>query len=359
VPKKSEFPGLKIVRNRKSDGTVETYVYHRATGHRIDHAYGSPAFIREYRELQSGISAAVQRGTLEDVVNRYRKDSRFTRLKPRTRYEYDRYLEPFLLVMGRLPIRSIRRKHILAFLDEQWGERAASRNRCLATIQAVFRYAQDYEFVEVSVAHAIRKDAEGEPYRAWEPYEIEKFRDRWPLGTRERLAFELFYGTIQRHGDVRDMTYADLDYDGIRKTKSEAFPAIETDVVEAVNAWIETRTALAIESNKDAPRKAPIPLRPPKTEHLLMSLNLRQPLGPSGLTHLMTEAIRLAGLPNDLVAYALRHTAITEMRDEGASFEDIAGVTGHKDTRTVARYAKTSDRRNAAARALAVRKKVR
>lgn len=45
-----------------------------------------------------------------------------------------------------------------------------------------------------------KKSAKGFP--AWERTEADAFRKKWPLGTRERLAFEIFDGTGLRISDV-------------------------------------------------------------------------------------------------------------------------------------------------------------
>ena len=47
-------------------------------------------------------------------------------------------------------------------------------------------------------------------YHTWTDAEIAQFERRWPLGTRERLAFALLLYTGQRGGDVAKMLRADI-----------------------------------------------------------------------------------------------------------------------------------------------------
>lgn len=45
-----------------------------------------------------------------------------------------------------------------------------------------------------------------EGFHAWTEHEIEVFEVKWPVGTNERLGFDLLLYTAQRSGDVRQMT---------------------------------------------------------------------------------------------------------------------------------------------------------
>jgi integrase len=49
--------------------------------------------------------------------------------------------------------------------------------------------------------------------RSWTEDEIKTYRARWPLGTKERLAFELFLNTGQRRSDVVRMVWSHIEAD--------------------------------------------------------------------------------------------------------------------------------------------------
>ena len=55
-----------------------------------------------------------------------------------------------------------------------------------------------------------------EELHTWTEEEITQFEERWPNGTRERLAFALLLYTGQRGSDVYRMTWADVAGDVIR-----------------------------------------------------------------------------------------------------------------------------------------------
>ena len=82
------------------------------------------------------------------------------------------------------------------------------------------RCAGDYHGIDIgwldrNPALGIKKPRLGE-VRSWSDSEIAAFETRWPVGTRERLAFGLMLFTGQRRTDVFRMTWADINGDEIR-----------------------------------------------------------------------------------------------------------------------------------------------
>jgi integrase len=82
------------------------------------------------------------------------------------------------------------------------------------------RCAGDYHGIDIgwldrNPALGIKKPRLGE-VRSWSDSEIAAFETRWPVGTRERLAFGLMLFTGQRPTDVFRMTWADINGDEIR-----------------------------------------------------------------------------------------------------------------------------------------------
>lgn len=70
----------------------------------------------------------------------------------------------------------------------------------------------------------IKKFAEGE-FHTWTDVEIEKFEQRWPIGSRERLAFALFLYTGQRASDVAKMSWSEVSDDGIWVSSARPKPS--------------------------------------------------------------------------------------------------------------------------------------
>lgn len=77
-------------------------------------------------------------------------------------------------------------------------------------------------------------------FHSWTEVEIDQFRNRWPLGTRERLALELYLWTDQRRCDVYRMGRAHIQKSRIQitqqKTGKVLWIALAPQLLAAINA---------------------------------------------------------------------------------------------------------------------------
>ena len=71
--------------------------------------------------------------------------------------------------------------------------------------------------------------------------EIAAFEARWPIGTRERVAFALLLNTGQRLDDVWLMSWRDLEGPGINvvqgKTKTRLWIPLHPDLAAVLQQW--------------------------------------------------------------------------------------------------------------------------
>src|SRR5215813_1977907 len=85
--------------------------------------------------------------------------------------------------------------------------------------------------------------------------------------------------------------------------------------------------------------------RPPSTSRHLF-LYCRAPFRPladaTAISRIATRALRRAGITSSsrLGAHTFRHTAASQMVNQGASFKDVADVLGHRSLQTTGIYAK-------------------
>ena len=82
----------------------------------------------------------------------------------------------------------------------------------------------------------------------------------------------------------------------------------------------------------------------PSSRHLF--LYCQAPLHPltdaTAISRIATRALRRAGITSSarLGAHTFRHTAASQMVNQGASFKDVADVLGHRSLQTTGIYAK-------------------
>jgi len=103
---------------------------------------------------------------------------------------------------GNQPLDVWNRKFIIASLDARAATPAQSRN-FLGTLRALYQWATSREHVDNDPTVGIRlQRVRGDGFHTWTAAELAAFEAHWPVGTRERLAFDLMLWTGLRRGDA-------------------------------------------------------------------------------------------------------------------------------------------------------------
>ncbi|HYG26402.1 MAG TPA: hypothetical protein VD906_05810, partial [Caulobacteraceae bacterium] len=126
-------------------------------------------------------------------------------LRPTTQATYRGIIERFRNKYGQLPVRGLERKHVMAMLDQRSATPAAANN-LLKIIRLLMRFAVERGWRQDDPTLGVKPlKNQTDGFHTWSEEEIAAFERRWPVGTRERLAFDLLLYTAQRSGDVRCM----------------------------------------------------------------------------------------------------------------------------------------------------------
>jgi integrase len=172
-------------------------------------------------------------------------------------------------------------------------------------------------------------------YHTWTDAEIAQFERRWPLGSRERLAFALLLYTGQRGGDVVKMLRSDIVNDRIRVAQDKARKGTTNELL------IPIHPALA-----RALQAGPVV----GMTHIITDARGR-PL--RSLTDLIEAAVKRAGLPPRCVAHGLRKAALRRLAEHGSTTKEIAAVSGHRSLSEIERYTARADQAGLAKSAIA------
>jgi integrase len=176
---------------------------------------GSDEFISAYRAALDGEQSAPRRrgtragqGTFNRLALDYFASPDFLRLGPRTRYAYRLVIERFLGEHGHRLVREMRREDVKKIMAQKVATPGGA-NDLLKKIRALMKFAIDAELRTDDPTLRIKLYPEGEIH-TWTDDEISQFEARWPIGTRERMAFALFLFTGQRKSDVVRMAWTDI-----------------------------------------------------------------------------------------------------------------------------------------------------
>lgn len=166
--------------------------------------FNSPAFLEAYRmALASHKSGELQTGrTVSWLITQYRSSPAYEALAKETRKQFRYQLDRMKVRIGKAPIHEITPASIAAGRDAR-AAKPSDANKFLKCAVALFRFAVDRQWLASNPAKGIEKLRTASlGFHTWTEDEAQAFESRWPLGTRERLAFDLLIYTGVRRSDV-------------------------------------------------------------------------------------------------------------------------------------------------------------
>jgi enterobacteria phage integrase len=301
---------------------------------------GSIEFMDAYQAALATVSPPppspkhVIRGSLAEVVAGYFRSPSFANLSPSSQRLYRIALKPILAAHGHRLVRELPKNAARHIIEAVGVAHPGMANITRAVLSKVMAYA---------VATGVRADnpfSGLERYRlgthhTWTDVEIAQFERRWPLGTRERLAFALLLYTGQRGGDVVKMTRNDIVGGYIRVAQDKARKGTINELM------IPIHPALA-----RALKAGPVV----GMQHIITDARGRPY---RRLTGFIESAVRRAGLPAHCVAHGLRKAALRRLAEHGSTTKEIAAMSGHRSLSEIERYTARADQVRLAASAVA------
>jgi len=311
---------------RDRTGKLRRYFRRGATRGLLPGNVGSPEFMAAYQAMLGDKPAPTAKiaGSLGLLITEYYASRAFRNLKQSSRQTYRAALEPIARLHGHRTAGITHRQ--AAKLIADLADKPAMANLTKRVLQTLYKYAVKAGWVDANPVIGIDHYKTG-AHHTWTEGELQTFEQRWPLGTRQRLAYALLLYTMQRVGDVARMRRADIAGDELhviqQKTGAELWLPVVDQVQQALRAW--PARGLTLIGREDG----------------------RQMTRP-GLTRFMADAIEQAGLPAKCVSHGLRKAGMRRMAELGYSVHQIAAWSGHKSLREVERYTAAADQRRLA-----------
>lgn len=311
------------------------YLYFERRGIRVrmHHKPGTREFAAEYALALAGQPKARNTSrTMAGLVERYKLSDRYTKLADRTKKDYQPALEHIVKIWGDVDPGKLRRTHFATMIETKKARAKFARD-LLAVSSVLMRQAWEMGWRDDNPVQGMSRPQTPADRRLdrqpWPQDLIEKFREAAPLGTVERLVFELCLGTGQRIGDVLRMRWGDIEGNGInvRQSKTGAVLWIPFTATLADCLGQTRKQGLSIVAGRFGQRYS-------YTRIAARVLDTRRAIG--------AEAYDIHGL---------RHTAASELAAAGCSNELIQAVTGHKSAAMVHRYSAKAAQRARATKA--------
>ncbi|MCT8328275.1 tyrosine-type recombinase/integrase [Albidovulum sediminis] len=253
-------------------------------------------------------------------VDIYKAGPHWPTLSAETRKNREAILRRYVRAQGARPLRTISTADIEAALSAKGGNAAANE---LKAIRPVFAHLAKIKFIPRDPTQGIaieRPKTKGHPTAS--SAEIAKFQERWPIGTRERLIFDLALYTGAARVDLASLGRRNIDGGMI------IFERHKTGVETIVPLTHELRAVIA---------------RTPDIAPAFVLTSRGKPYSKESLGNIFRDAAAAAGVNFRL--HGLRKAFCVYWAEQGRSTHQIATMAGHLTLKEVERYTRDADRK--------------
>lgn len=291
-----------------------------------------PLFLARYAELHGETTQPTPTtGTLAATFLAYQASDTFLALSAGTRANRRRALSKMADAYGAARLADLLPRHIRKDLSCLAPHPA--RNR-LKVWRGLCRWAVDAGLIDTDPAREVRAPTppQSDGFTAWTRDDFTQFRAHWPIGTPERLAFEIMHHTCAAIGDAirlgpRNVADGWISYTRAKSRSPATCPLAggpawsepDGQLVAALDA-IEARHLTWLVKKDGAPRSK------------------------KSAPQWFSRACTAAGLP-DLTAHGIRKGRAAIFRENGASVEQRMAWLGQETEGIARHYSRTADLR--------------
>ena len=324
-----------LIEDVDRHGKVRLYV--RLPGHqkiRIREIPGTSEFMTAYQNAITGIDFKNRRtkykspaqGSFGYVCLAYYASGIFKALDVSTQKWRRRSLDEICKHHGDSRIEEMTSYHVRKLRDQKRGKPGAARN-CLKALKALFAWAVEYKLVSHDPTQGVKPvEYSARPLHTWTNDEINKFKERFPIGTKPYDALTILLYTAGRREDA------------VRLGPSN----IQNNRVVFYQAKNEHRNPVKVDIPVH-PDLGEIIRRTPADNETFLMTEYGKPFSPNGFGNKFRKWCNQAGLPQ-CSTHGLRKAIATFLAEGGASAHEIMSVTGHQTLEEVERYTRDAQR---------------
>jgi len=258
-------------------------------------------------------------GSIAALIGSYKASLDYTGLRDTTKAAYNTRLETLRNEHGHRTVAGLSRERInLAILQPFAGAALDT----LKKLRILIRHAINIGMLKHDPSLGIKRP-KIQRIRSWTDDEITAYRAKWPLGSKQRTAFELFICTGQRRSDVFRMAWSHIT------------PQNELKVVQQ-----KTGRPLLIPLHRDLVTA----LAAVRREHVaILTTAYGKPFTVDGFSQWMRDSIRDAGLPLECQPHGLRKAAGRLLAEAGCSTKMVMAILGHTTLAEAERYTEDAE----------------
>lgn len=320
-------------------GKVRWRYRHKGVSAQLPGNPGSDEFLAAYLEAKGSTVVVkspkrVVSGSLRSLKNDFVGDSSFANGRSdATQKKYKRLLEEVCQEHGDKPYNRVEARHLKGIIQAVYAETPSKARHLHTALSMLFEYACEADALSKSPMRDVKRPSQvpTDGFHSWTDAEIQLYRSKYPVGSRERLAFELLLCTAQRGSDVHDLGWQHVKNGRIAlrqvKTGMDVEIPILTELAECLNLVRDNMTFVL--SNKGSPytRKS--------------------------FQQWFSKSCNKIGL-NHCSAHGLRKARGRLLAENGKTEHQIMAVLGHKTPAMAAVYTRAASQKLLADQAMGV-----
>ncbi len=304
-------------------------------GHRtrIRGDYGSLEFNEAYQAAINGTPLSAPRkaahGSLAWLLTQYRESAAWLALSLATRRQRENIFKHVLATAGTEGAGNVTRSHIVGGLERRAKTPSQARN-FLDAMRGLFEWAVSAEHVKTDPTLAVKAPArrKTQGFPAWTEQDATQYEARWPIGTKERVWFDVLCFVGARRGDA-----VILGRQHLRRGNELTF--------RTEKGGQETEVTIPV-----LPVLAQTIAAGPCGDLTFVCGVRGRPLTKESFGNAFSEAARAAGVKKS--AHGVRKIAATRAADNGATVHQLMAIFGWKTPAMALLYTREADRRRLA-----------
>lgn len=331
------------VRHRFRRGNVSRYL--------PDPRMDPVGFGTAYAEAMAAVGKPKPRGskTLAAAAERYFKTTAFANQREISQQAMRRRIGWVVVEYGHYKCEHLTLQACDLILDRH-RDKPGRREDFRRALMALGKVAVKEGWIKVNeAANTDRSRPAGKAAKRWESDKLAAYRAYWPLGTVQRLAFEIFLWTSQRSKDGYAMT---LDH--VLPPAAFAVPGPDGTPIQIELprlAVVQSKTGAELVIPMHPAIGAALAACPPKGRYLLETRAGKQRAWKAGNGWFNGSVREALGEPG-YTTHGLRRTAASIGAEEGLGDKAISGLTGHTSSAELNKYTKAADQERLAGSAI-------
>ena len=296
---------------------------------RVRGKYGTSEFMAAYeaalRGEQPPSRGTARAGTLAWLIARYRETSAWTDLSMATRRQRENIFKHVMDKAGTEQFTAVTRKAITAARDRRAPTPAQARN-FLDAVRGLYRWALEAGMVAADPTAGVSnpKRRKGPGFPIWTEDEVDRYQKHWPVGTKERVWFDVLLYTGLRRGDAVQLgrQHVSAGTATIRTEKSGGEIPVTIPILPVLQTTIDAG---------------------PTGELAFICGSLGKPFKKESFGTAFKAACMAAGVPGKS-AHGLRKVGATRAANNGATVNQLEAMFGWSGGGMASLYTRAADR---------------